>query len=125
MPVARSSPTDGYQSRGTPTAPPQRWVIFAREVREQGPQGLFQRVEHAPVLVERGLDSRAEVVGRAAAAEREAVVRGALAVDDQEPRVGEGLAFAKPCRRPESGGQRFGRDHERVDGRDRTLQSGQ
>ena len=54
--------------------------------------------------------------GRPAAAEGEPAVGGALAVDDQVPAVGEGLALTEPDLIPRLVGQRLGRQHQGVDG---------
>ena len=61
-------------------------------------------------------DRGSEVVRRSAAAERDAVVGGALAVDDQVAAVGDRLAVGPADLVPERPGQRLGGDHQRVDG---------
>ena len=68
----------------------------ARARGNSSTQRRAQRGEDAVVAVERRPDPRAEVVRRAAAAEGEPVVGGALAVDDQVAVVGERLAPAQP-----------------------------
>ena len=125
-PVPRSSPTDAHQSRGMPSAPPQAWSIrAAADRREQVHQGLPELGEDPGVAVELGPDPRAEVVGRAPAAEDQAVVVGALAVDDQVPVVGEGLAAGQPDLVPGGPGERLGGQHERVDRHHRAALAGE
>ena len=64
----------------------------AGEHREEVDQGGVEPGEDPLVAVVLRLDPRAEVVRRAAAAEDQPVVGGALAVDDQVAVVGERLA---------------------------------
>ena len=78
-----------------------------------------QRRVHPASRSNAGLDRRAEVVRRAAPAEREPAVGGALPVDDQVPVVGERLAARSPIWSQTSLGQRLGRHHQRVDRDDR------
>ena len=123
-PVARSKPTDGYQSRGTPTAPPHRCVIAASP--SAGNSDRSVACSDANTRGSRsncGPHARAEVVRRAAAAEREPAVGRALAVDDHVAEVGERRARVEPRLGPERVGQRLGRDHQRVDRRDRAPQA--
>ena len=80
-----------------PSGPPQAWVTVASlQDREQVDERGVERGEDALVAVERGPDPRPEVVRRAAAAEDEPVVGGALAVDDEVAVVAERLAPAQP-----------------------------
>jgi hypothetical protein len=96
-PVPVSRPTDVNQSRAMPSGPPHRWVIWRhRPGREQVDQGVAHGLVHAAVAVELGPDGRAEVVGRAPAAEGHPAVLGALTVDDQVAVVGERLPSARP-----------------------------
>ena len=64
--------------------------------------------------IEAGFDATAPVVAGTAAAEREAVVGGALAVDQQVPVVAEGAPVLELQLVPHRVGQRLGRDHQRV-----------
>ena len=78
-----------------PSGPPQAWVnADAPHGREQVDEHLVQLGEDVGVAVVLGSDPRAEVVRRAAAAERQPAVRGALPVDDEVPVVAERLALA-------------------------------
>ena len=110
-----------YQSRGTPSGPPQVWVIASSAERGE------QVVEHAPQLREdrgvavvrrpRSRDPKWYGAPRPPNASRSSA--RALAVDDQVPVVGERLrARASPTWSQNCVGQRLGRDHQRVDGRD-------
>ena len=114
-------------SRGrSPSGPPQACVNAASlDGGKQVDQHPVQRGEHGRVAVVLRPDPGAEVVRRAAAAEGEPAVGGALAVDDQVPVVGEGLALAQPDPVPHVVGQRLGGDHQRVDRRDVAAQAGQ
>ncbi len=81
--------------------------------------------EHRLDPIEVGPDRRAEVVGRAAAPERDAVVRRPLAVDDQVPSVGHRLAAGPSDLVPDLGRERLGREHQRVDRHDRAARPGE
>jgi hypothetical protein len=114
-PVLRSRPTPACQSRAIPApAPGVRERVSRRPGRGRRAWRAGRR--RPGVAVEPGLDARAGVVRRAAAAEREPVVRRPLSVDDQMPEVRERLARRQPGRRPERGGQRLGRHHHEYTG---------
>ena len=116
-PVERSSPTDAHQSRGTPSGPPHACeTVVPAQHREQVDEGLEEVPEDRLVTVEPRPDPRAQVVRRAAAAEHDPVVGGALAVDDQVPEVGERLAPGQPDLVPDRRVDRLGRDDQGVDG---------
>ncbi len=101
-----------------PSGPPQAWVNRAPATAGTCP-AAWRADRGRPLRPRRTrLDGGAEVVRRTAAAEDEAVVGGALAVDDDVPVVGERLPALQPRLVPEPGGEGLGRDHERVDGDD-------
>ena len=83
---------------------------------EQVDERGVERGEDLLVAVVRRADPRPEVVRRAAAAEDQPVVGGALAVDDQVAVVAERLAPAQPDLLPDRLGQRLGGDDQGVDG---------
>ena len=94
-------PTEAHQSRGMPSAPPHAWVTrVPAQHREQVEQRRVQRAKTRSSRSNSGRIREPEVVRRAAAAEDEPVVGGALAVDDQVAVVGERLAAAQPDLRP-------------------------
>ena len=105
------------QSRGTPSGPPQRWVISARS--STGNRSTSSRTQVRGASARPGRTSGrmrgAQVVRRTAPAEREPVVGRPLAVDDQVPRVGERLRAVQADLRPDLGRQRLGGDHVGVD----------
>ncbi len=71
------------------------------------------------------MDGAAEVVPRSATTERDAVVGGALAVDDQVPEVGEGLAVFDADALPHRVGERLGGDHQRIQREDAAADLGE
>src|SRR3954467_6238922 len=73
------------------------------------------------MTIELWLDRRTEVIGRTASTEGDAVVGRALSVDDEAAIVVEGLAGGPPDGVEERIRQRLGRDHQRVDRRDRAA----
>ena len=92
---------------------------------QQVDQHPVQRGEDRRVAVLLGPDPRAEVVRRPAAAERQPVVAGPLAVDDEVPVVGEGLAGPQPDPVPDVRAERLGRHHQGVDRCEGPAQPGQ
>ena len=91
--MASSNPTEQNQSRGAPIGPPQRWVTLASpSVGNSSPSNARSESCTPSCAIELGLDRRTEVVRRAPTAEGDAVVGGALAVDDQPAVVVERLA---------------------------------
>ena len=96
-----------------PSAPPHRWVIAASFTTGNRSTRVACRASKTPLTRSYAVpDPRAEVVRRAAAAEDEPVVGGALAVDDQVPVVAERLAPAQPDLLPHRVGQRLGGDDQ-------------
>src|SRR3954470_23902304 len=73
------------------------------------------------MTIELRLYRRAEVVRRTASAEGDSIVGRALPVDDQPAIVVEGLALCPADRVEERVRQRFGGNHQRVDGRNRAA----
>ena len=131
-PPAQASPVCAVQpDRGAPVA--RHAERAAPHVRdpvvgdrgEQVDQGPVQPPEDRVVAVERGPRPRRQEVRRAAAAEDQPVVGGALAVDDEVPVVAERLAAAQPDLVPHVGRQRLGGDDQRVHGRDRAALPGE
>jgi hypothetical protein len=94
--------------------------VTARSSGEELAQRRLEQFEDlVSLVVEARLDRRAEVIRRAAAPEGDAVVMGALAVDDEVAIVGEGLVVREADLLPETSlGERFGRDHQRVERHD-------
>ena len=93
-PVARSSPTEQTQSRGSPEGPPQRWVTAA-SARPGTARTEHQLAHGAPrVAVEARAIAEPKWYG-APRPEGEAVVGGALSVDDQVAGVVERLPLAR------------------------------
>ena len=103
---ARSSATLMHQSRGTPSGPPQWWVIArlagGREVRG-GRRARAARARRRRAR-SRSLDRRAEPVRRAAAADRDPAVGRALGVEEEVAAVADQqlrpASRARPTPRP-------------------------
>ena len=82
---------------------------------EQPTQGALQLRENRWFRIELGPNLGPPVIGRPPAAEGDPVISRPLAIDDDVPVVGEGLALGQPDLVPHTGGQRLGSDHQGVD----------
>jgi hypothetical protein len=86
---------------------------------EEFSQRRFELLEDLGILSNRGSTGGTKVVRRAATTKGDAVVTGALTIDDHVTVVGERLVVRESRRRPRSPGlERFGRDHQRVERHD-------
>src|SRR5205085_12524986 len=74
-----------------------------RDDREELDERRTQPCEHVSFTVVRRMHPRTEVVRRAAPAEDDPIVRGALRIDDESPPVRDGLSAGPPDRREDSG----------------------
>src|SRR5438132_10922850 len=85
-------------------------------LRKQLAQRALEAGEHRRLDVESVSDPRAEVIRSTAAAEGDAVVAGALGVDDEVPSIVQRLSAVPSDGGPECRGQWLGSDHQRVEG---------
>ena len=92
---------------------------------EQLAQRRFERAKDLRTVVETLFDGGGEVVRGAASAKGDAVVGGALTVDDQVSIVGERLVAREADLVPEAWTLGLRGDHERVQGRDAASLAGQ
>ena len=102
-------------ARDTQGTTPGMGEAIVRQRGEHLSQRLSKIVMNRAVGLAGGVQSRTEAVGSPSSAECDAVIGGALSVDDQVTPVGEGGSAVQADVIPGLRGQGFGSDHQGVD----------